>query len=125
VDGVNTSGYEPRIALDGGEDGLDVISRFCRQAGGALSPGGSLLMEIGAGQRTAVVGILRGLFPSAISEKTATSASPPPLIKGERGGFKTLSISLYEREKRTSSAQIDVFPDLAGIDRAVCLTLPQ
>jgi len=86
VDGVNTSGYEPRIALDGGEDGLEVIRRFCRQTGGALKPGGSLLMEIGAGQRTAVIGLLRDLFPSA---------------------------------------QIDVFPDLAGIDRAVCLTLPQ
>ncbi len=38
---------EPRLALDGGRDGLDVIRRLVRQARGRLKPGGSLLIEVG------------------------------------------------------------------------------
>jgi ribosomal protein L3 glutamine methyltransferase len=38
---------EPRLALDGGRDGLDVIRKLLRQARGRLTPGGSLLIEVG------------------------------------------------------------------------------
>lgn len=55
--------YEPALALDGGESGLEEIGRLCRQAGGKLRPGGCLLLEIGRGQRDAVTGLLRELFP--------------------------------------------------------------
>jgi release factor glutamine methyltransferase len=51
--------FEPRLALDGGTDGLEVIWRLCAAAPAALVPGGSLVLEIGAGQRTAV----ESLFP--------------------------------------------------------------
>jgi release factor glutamine methyltransferase len=61
---VNTNGYEPRLALDGGEDGLDVIRRLCAQAGGKLKCGGSLLLEIGLGQRQEIVDLLSTLFDS-------------------------------------------------------------
>ena len=40
---VNTHGWEPRLALDGGEDGLDVIRRLCGQVSTHLKPGGILL----------------------------------------------------------------------------------
>jgi len=73
---------EPRLALDGGADGIKIIERLCRQAGDKLKVGGCLLLEIGQGQRKAVKTILHNIFP---------------------GGT------------------IDVFPDLAGIDRAVLL----
>ena len=36
---------EPRIALDGGSDGLDLIRRIVAQAGGFLCTGGALLLE--------------------------------------------------------------------------------
>ena len=62
---VNTSGYEPRLALDGGEDGLDVIRRLCAQVKGKLKPGGSLLLEIGLGQKDVLVNFLLGLFRKA------------------------------------------------------------
>lgn len=42
--------HEPRIALDGGDDGLDVARRMVAGAGLWLAPGGSLLFEVGAGQ---------------------------------------------------------------------------
>lgn len=37
--------HEPRVALDGGDDGLDVMRRVVADAPGWLAPGGSLLME--------------------------------------------------------------------------------
>ena len=43
---------EPRLALDGGEDGLHLVRRLARQAIELLAPGGGLAVEIGAGQAT-------------------------------------------------------------------------
>lgn len=45
---------EPREALDGGADGLDVIRRLVSQALPRLKPGGLLAMEIGEDQGDAV-----------------------------------------------------------------------
>jgi len=56
---------EPRLALDGGPDGLEKIRCLCLQAGNKLRPGGSLLLEIGQGQGSAVTACLHNLFPSA------------------------------------------------------------
>lgn len=42
--------YEPLIALDGGEEGLDVYRRIISQASFYLKMGGWLLLEIGYGQ---------------------------------------------------------------------------
>jgi release factor glutamine methyltransferase len=50
---------EPRLALDGGADGLDLIRRLVEQAHSRLSPGGALVMEVGAGQAPAVAALLR------------------------------------------------------------------
>ncbi len=50
---------EPRLALDGGADGLDVIRRLVRGASARLAPGGWLLLEVGAGQADAVEVLLR------------------------------------------------------------------
>jgi release factor glutamine methyltransferase len=42
--------FEPRRALDGGPDGLDVARRLVASAGRLLRPGGWLLLEVGADQ---------------------------------------------------------------------------
>jgi release factor glutamine methyltransferase len=42
--------HDPRIALDGGADGLDFYRRLAREAGGFLKPGGRLMLEFGDGQ---------------------------------------------------------------------------
>ena len=46
--------YEPRIALDGGEDGMDVIKIIIQDSAIALKNGGHLFMEIGYDQADAV-----------------------------------------------------------------------
>lgn len=50
--------YEPRIALCGGPDGLDVLRRLIDQAPAALAPEAGLFLEIGAGQAAAVMALL-------------------------------------------------------------------
>jgi ribosomal protein L3 glutamine methyltransferase len=41
---------EPKLAFDGGADGLDVVRRILSEAAGHLTPGGGLLCEIGRGR---------------------------------------------------------------------------
>lgn len=86
VSQVNTSGFEPSLALDGGLDGTDIISRLCLQIKDRLRPDGCLLMEIGAGQKTKVTSLLFRIYPSA---------------------------------------NINVIPDLNGIERAICMIMPE
>ena len=49
--------FEPRAALLAGADGLDVIRRIIAGATDRLTPGGHLLIEIGAGQADAVLAL--------------------------------------------------------------------
>ena len=50
--------YEPREALLGGEDGLDLLRPLCRQAPQYLQGGGWLALEVGAGQAEGVMKLL-------------------------------------------------------------------
>jgi release factor glutamine methyltransferase len=47
-------GHEPRVAIDGGQDGLEVLRRLLDTVGERMTPGGALLLEIGIGQAEAV-----------------------------------------------------------------------
>jgi release factor glutamine methyltransferase len=53
--------HEPRSALDGGPDGLDVVRRLLAQLPGRLAAGGTVLLEVGAGQADAVRGLAAAL----------------------------------------------------------------
>jgi release factor glutamine methyltransferase len=55
--------HEPRAALAGGDDGLDVVREIARRARRHLSPGGALFLEVGSGQAGSVEGILRKRGP--------------------------------------------------------------
>lgn len=50
--------FEPRLALDGGEDGLVLVRRIIEEAPAHLVEGGVLAMELGAGQAPAVAALL-------------------------------------------------------------------
>lgn len=67
--------YEPRAALDGGPDGLDIVRRLVPEAARVLAPGGWLVMEIGEGQADAVRELVRGMGTFAVeSIETATDS---------------------------------------------------
>ncbi|TAN37452.1 MAG: peptide chain release factor N(5)-glutamine methyltransferase [Verrucomicrobia bacterium] len=50
--------FEPRVALDAGPDGLDVLRRLIAQAAAKLALGGALALEIGEDQGRRVAGLL-------------------------------------------------------------------
>ena len=50
--------FEPRMALDGGTDGLDFYRRLISSAAVSLAPGGTLLMELGIYEADAVSDLL-------------------------------------------------------------------
>lgn len=60
--------FEPRIALDGGADGLDKIRQLCQQVADKLSRRGCMLLEIGQGQGRVVTSLMQRCFPSASVE---------------------------------------------------------
>ncbi|MEE8440603.1 MAG: peptide chain release factor N(5)-glutamine methyltransferase [Spirochaetia bacterium] len=58
VDNLTERGWpEPTLALAGGQDGLLIIRRLVQEAVACLSSGGCLVIEIGAGQGPATVGL--------------------------------------------------------------------
>jgi release factor glutamine methyltransferase len=69
--------YEPRLALDGGADGLDVVRRVAAGAPDWLAPGGHLLIETSGAQaaRTADLMAGAGLTPRILTsaEREATA----------------------------------------------------
>jgi release factor glutamine methyltransferase len=78
------SQFEPVLALNGGEDGLDIIRELIVQTPDKLTSKGVLILEVGQGQATKVESILHKVFPEAV---------------------------------------IEVFKDLAGIERVVSMRL--
>ncbi len=66
---VEAREYEPRIALDGGPDGLDVLRRVAAGAPGWLAPGGYLLIETSERQAPQAVAAFAaaGLVPRMVS----------------------------------------------------------
>jgi release factor glutamine methyltransferase len=58
--------FEPRIALDGGPDGLEFFRRIVMESGSFLKDGGWLMMELGEGQGEAVAEMVwnTGVFES-------------------------------------------------------------
>jgi release factor glutamine methyltransferase len=69
--GTGSLAWEPARALDGGDDGLDVLGRLIEQLPDGLSPGGVALLEIGQGQAEAVRGLVSALLvPTAVTTLT-------------------------------------------------------
>ncbi len=94
----NVREHEPKLALDGGADGLSVIRRLLADAPAHLKPGGLLLMEIGYDQGEAVC----ELADSVVS-----------------GGAGRLS------RKKKAYAEAKILQDFAGFDRILVLRAGQ
>ena len=55
--------FEPRLALDGGDEGLQIIARIRRILPKFLLPGGEVFMEIGYSQGAAVLALFKCKIP--------------------------------------------------------------
>ena len=53
------AGYEPKVALDGGSDGLTKITKVINKASCLIKKNGKLILEIGYNQRNEIVKILK------------------------------------------------------------------
>jgi release factor glutamine methyltransferase len=62
--------YEPRVALDGGPDGLDVLRRVADEAPEWLAPGGHLLIETSERQAAPAIGAFAA---SGLATRVVTS----------------------------------------------------
>lgn len=80
----NVRRHEPQLALDGGEQGMEVYQRLLAELPPLLKPDGAILLEIGAWQAQLVSELAQAHFPQA---------------------------------------KIEVFQDLAGLDRVVEINL--
>ncbi len=80
----NVRDYEPRLALDGGLDGLDFHRRIVAEAKRFLKPAGLLILEMQFDQGAA---LQRFSPPRAISKTPESSATPPdtPAASSARG----------------------------------------
>ena len=59
---------EPRLALDGGMNGLTIITPLLRQGSGRLTPGGLMLVEIDSSQSNQVLQMAHELYPGSRME---------------------------------------------------------
>jgi release factor glutamine methyltransferase len=76
--------HEPRLALDGGPDGLAFYRRIASAAGAFLKPGGSLLLEVGYTQDASVRALLaeRGEFEVGPTRKDGSGH--PRVVSAKR-----------------------------------------
>ena len=70
IDGLQTEvrDYEPRLALDGGEDGLDIYRRIAKDYAKYITRGGSLMLEVGIGEAEAVAKLFKDNAYSVIAK---------------------------------------------------------
>jgi release factor glutamine methyltransferase len=81
---LDVRGYEPRIALSAGADGLDVLRRIATDAPRHLTTGGELIVEVAAGQAAAVA----NLFEEAGLRRVSVVndfAGHPRVVRAARG----------------------------------------
>ncbi len=74
--------FEPRLALDGGADGLDAYRRIAAQVANFLAPEGCLLIEVGCSQAEAVSALLgaQGLSVAADGVRLDLAGRPRVVV---------------------------------------------
>jgi release factor glutamine methyltransferase len=74
--------HEPRLALDGGDDGLEAYRRIAVQALKILSPGGWLLVEVGIGQAAVVSALFKAAGLTDVAQRD-DYARIPRVVMGQ------------------------------------------
>lgn len=76
--------YEPRLALDGGPDGLAVVRGIVEQAEGLLKPGGHIILEIGTAQEGPVRELIAAHPALVLAPTIHDHAGHPRVIRATR-----------------------------------------
>ena len=76
--------FEPKLALDGGADGLDFVRRWSKAAAERLAPGGWCFFEIGVGQKQGATACFQeaGFSDVRVHDDLA---GIPRVVSGRRG----------------------------------------
>lgn len=78
---LTVSKYEPRLALDGGADGLGLIRQLIEQSKNRIKPGGLIILEIETSQSAACLKLAENAFPLAEITPMIDLAKHPRIIK--------------------------------------------
>jgi release factor glutamine methyltransferase len=78
--------FEPRDALDGGEDGLDAVRALLARLPDALADDGVALLEIGADQGDSAPAAAGLLLPGWRAAVSSDLAGLPRVLRLERAG---------------------------------------
>jgi release factor glutamine methyltransferase len=86
IDGLPVAAsFEPRTALDGGSDGLDVIRRLLALLPDVLASDGVALLEIGADQGSAAPEAVAAALPGWFASVETDLAGLPRILRVARG----------------------------------------
>ncbi|GIW86717.1 MAG: release factor glutamine methyltransferase [Isosphaeraceae bacterium] len=81
---VGVRDHEPRMALDGGPDGLAVVRRIIAGAAAHLVPGGLLLLEIGTAQEQPVRRLIEAEPDLQLAPTIRDAANHPRVLSATR-----------------------------------------
>lgn len=87
---------EPRLALEGGADGLDIVRRIIEQAPGFLNPGASLLIEIDPRQVETLLSDVGPRFFDAPGEVVSDLSHVPRVVIFSKNDKPSESGTLHE-----------------------------
>lgn len=76
--------YEPRLALDGGPDGLDIVRAIIAKAEQHLTPRGSLLLEIGTAQEEPIRSLIQQHTSLVLAPTVRDAANHPRVIRAHK-----------------------------------------
>ncbi|MCS6866231.1 MAG: peptide chain release factor N(5)-glutamine methyltransferase [Gemmataceae bacterium] len=76
--------HEPRLALDGGPDGLAFYRRIAQDVARFLKPGGSVLLEIGSTQETAVRALLAAIPELEVGPTLKDMGGHPRVVTAQK-----------------------------------------